>query len=71
MRKQPLRCTVKIKHLGPKLLAVRKRLGLSQSQLATRLTFEVNYGRISEYELGKRTPNILILLDYLALRNPY
>ena len=60
--------SVKIKQLAAKLRAVRKRLGLSQAQLALRITsFEIKYGRISDYELGKRTPNLLVLLDYSRL----
>lgn len=59
---------VEIKHLGAKLLAVRKHLGLSQCQLATRLTsFDVRCGRISTYERGYRVPNVLVLLDYARL----
>ena len=58
---------LKPKHLPAKLRAVRKHLGLSQSQLASRLSFDVENGRISDYELGKRQPNILILLDYARL----
>jgi transcriptional regulator with XRE-family HTH domain len=46
---------------------VRKHLGLSQSQLAAQLSFDVENGRISDYELGKRQPNVLILLDYARL----
>ena len=62
------RQTIKPKHLAAKLRAVRKHLGLSQSKLAARITsFEIEYGRVSEYERGKRTPNILILLDYARL----
>ena len=66
----PKRRTLKreLKHLGPKLLAVRKRLGLSQPQLAARLTsFDIEYGRISTYERGYRVPNVLVLLDYARL----
>ena len=59
-----MRHRAKPKHLSAKLRAVRKRLGLSQSQLAARLSFDVENGRISDYELGKRQPNVLILLDY-------
>lgn len=60
--------SVKLKHLAEKLRAIRKQLGLSQSQLAARITsFEIEYGRISDYELGKRTPNLLVLLDYARL----
>jgi transcriptional regulator with XRE-family HTH domain len=55
------------KHLPGKLRALRKRLGLSQSQLAARLSFDVENGRISDYELGKRQPTVLILLDYARL----
>ena len=59
---------LKPKKLSAKLLAVRKHLGLSQSQLASRITsFEIEYGRISDYELGKRTPNLLVLFDYARL----
>lgn len=58
----------KPQHLAAKLRAVRKHLGLSQSQLASRITsFEIEYGRISDYELGKRTPNLLVLFDYARL----
>jgi uncharacterized coiled-coil DUF342 family protein len=39
----------KLEHLAAKLRAVRKYLGLSQSQLAARIQcFDVEYGRISE-----------------------
>lgn len=48
----------------PKLLAIRKRLGLSQSQLAKRLEFKVSYARVSEYEHGIRIPSLLVLLRY-------
>lgn len=52
----------------PKLRAVRKHLGLSQSQLAARIqSFDLDIGRISEYERGRRMPNLLILLDYARL----
>jgi transcriptional regulator with XRE-family HTH domain len=58
---------VKPKYLPAKLRTVRQHLGLSQSQLAARLSFDVENGRISDYELGKRQPNILLLLDYARL----
>ena len=58
---------VRIEHLPAKLRAVRKHLGLSQSQLAARLRFKPHYGRVSEYERGKRMPNLLTLLDYARL----
>jgi transcriptional regulator with XRE-family HTH domain len=61
------RRTVKFEHLPAKLLAVRKNLSLSQSQLTARLRITPHYGRISEYERAKRTPSILTLLDYSNL----
>lgn len=64
----PKRRSVKIENLPAKLRAVRKHLGLSQSQLAARLrTYDLHYNRVSEYERGKRTPNLLVLLDYAQL----
>lgn len=47
-----------------KVLAIRRKLGLSQSQLAGRINPGMYYGRISDYELGKRVPTILTLLAY-------
>lgn len=67
-----MRHRAKPKHLSAKLRSVRKHLGLSQSQVAARLSFDVENGRISDYELGKRTPNVLLLLDYASPRwNPH
>jgi transcriptional regulator with XRE-family HTH domain len=63
-----MRHRVKIQHLPAKLRAVRKHLGLSQSKFAARITsFDLDIGRVSDYERGKRTPNLLILLDYARL----
>ena len=53
--------------VAEKVRAIRRTLGLSQAQLADRLSLEIHYGRISDYELGKRIPNLLILLDYARL----
>ena len=52
------------KRIGPKVLAIRRRLGLSQMQMKDRINFSGDYGRISDYELGKRVPTILTLLAY-------
>lgn len=52
------------KRLAEKLLAVRKRLGLSQSQLVRRIDPQMFYGRISEFETGRRFPPIHVLLAY-------
>jgi transcriptional regulator with XRE-family HTH domain len=55
------------KRLAEKLLAVRRRLNLSQSQLARRIDPHIHYGRVSEWESGKRHPGVLILLAYAHL----
>lgn len=50
--------------IGEKVFAIRRHLGLSQAQMKHRINFPGNYGRISDYELGKRVPTILTLLAY-------
>ena len=62
-----MRPKFKIEHLPAKLLAVRKHLGFSQSQLARQLAFEPSYNRVSEYERGKRQPSLRVLLSYARL----
>lgn len=52
------------KRLAEKLLAIRQRLGLSQTEMKRRPDFDGHYGRISEYELGRRQPSVLVLLAY-------
>ena len=58
-RPKPLR-------LAEKLLQIRKALGLSQTQMLARMGLEdsMHYGRISEYEQGKREPTLMTLLAY-------
>ena len=53
-------------NLAKKLRQIRLALGFSQSELLTRLDAEelMHYGRISDYELGKREPALWILLAY-------
>jgi|KBSSwiStaDraftv2_1062776.scaffolds.fasta_scaffold168956_4 Predicted transcriptional regulators len=53
-------------NLAKKLRQIRRVLGLSQSELLRRLDAEdlMHYGRISDYELGKREPSLWILLAY-------
>lgn len=58
--------------LPAKLLAVREVFNASQNQIADALSVEVaafnlNCGRISEYEHNKREPNMLVLLAYARL----
>lgn len=54
----------KPKKLASKLKVIRQRLGLSQTEMKERLKFAGHYGRISEYELGKRQPSVTTLLLY-------
>jgi transcriptional regulator with XRE-family HTH domain len=54
----------KPKHLRTKLLAVRKHMNLSQSQMVKRLGLDIHYGRVSEFERGIRFPPIYVLLAY-------
>jgi transcriptional regulator with XRE-family HTH domain len=52
------------KRIGPKLRAVRNKLELSQTQMMHLLGIKCCYTRISEFERGKRQPNLLTLLAY-------
>lgn len=61
------RTKLRLENLPAKLRAVRQHLGLSQSQFAARLTLTPHYGRVSEYERGRRIPSLLTLLDYARL----
>lgn len=53
-------------NLAKKLRQIRHVLGLSQSELVRQLDPEekMHYGRISEFELGKREPSLRVLLAY-------
>ena len=57
MREKPQR-------IASKLKAIRERLGVSQTGMKRLLNFKGAYGRISEFELGKRQPTIPVLLSY-------
>jgi transcriptional regulator with XRE-family HTH domain len=52
--------------LAEKLLQIRVGLGLSQTQMLRQLEMEerLHYGRISEYESGKREPTLMTVLQY-------
>lgn len=56
------------RNLGPKLLQIRKALGLTQLQMSRQLAAErslqTSRSRISEYESGAREPPLAILLAY-------
>ncbi|HET8782098.1 MAG TPA: helix-turn-helix transcriptional regulator [Pyrinomonadaceae bacterium] len=53
-------------NLASKLRQLRHGLGLSQSQMVRLLDAEeiMQYGRISEYERGRREPSLWVLLAY-------
>ena len=53
-------------NLAKKLRQIRLALSLSQSEMLRFLDAEelMHYGRISDYELGKREPALWILLAY-------
>ena len=55
--------------LAEKLLQIRNALGLSQTELWKRLGVEdqIPYTRISDYELDKSEPTLMILLQYSRL----
>ncbi len=54
------------KRLAKKLLEIRKKLGLSQSEMLSALGFskEMDYRRISEFERGTTEPHLLVVLQY-------
>jgi transcriptional regulator with XRE-family HTH domain len=57
----------KPKRLGKKLLAIRTQLNLSQTQMAKALRLEVHYSAVSNFELGTREPDLLVVLRYARL----
>ena len=50
--------------LPAKLLAIRQHLGVSQTQMIKLLESDLAYSRISEWEIGRREPNLMLLLQY-------
>lgn len=55
------------KKLGRKLLAIRKRLGMSQTKMSKALGLKVHYSAVSNFELGTREPDLIIVLKYARL----
>src|SRR5687768_5436852 len=55
--------------LAEKLRQVRTNLGLSQTELHKRLGVEedIPYTRISDYELDKNEPSLIVLLEYARI----
>lgn len=61
-RRRPVR-------LAEKLLQIRSALGISQTEMHRRLDVEdeIPYTRISDYELDKSEPTLMIILRYARL----
>ena len=57
------------KRLGEKLRRIRDALGLSQTEMLRRLGYEeeIWYTQVSAYELGRREPPLVVLLEYARL----
>lgn len=55
------------KRLARKLLAIRKRLNVSQPEMANLLELKISYTAVSGFERGKREPDLLVLLKYARL----
>jgi transcriptional regulator with XRE-family HTH domain len=50
--------------IAPKLKAIRERLGVSQTGMKQLMNYKGHYGRISEFETGRRMPPVKVLLSY-------
>ena len=50
------------KRLARKLLAIRDRLEVSQTEMARLLELKQTYTVVSSYESGRREPDLIILL---------
>jgi transcriptional regulator with XRE-family HTH domain len=55
------------KKLPRKLLAIRKALGMSQTEMAKALKLTTAYTSVSGFERGKREPDLITLLYYSKL----
>lgn len=57
----------KPKKLGRKLLAIRTQLEMSQTEMCKALDLSVHYSAVSNFELGTREPDLIVLLRYARL----
>ena len=57
----------KPKKLSQKLLAIRQRLNMSQTEMARALQLKVHYSAVSNFELGTREPDLIVVLRYSRL----
>jgi transcriptional regulator with XRE-family HTH domain len=53
--------------LAEKLLAIRSKLGVSQIEMAKLLKAEKDYRHLTEWERGRREPNLSLILKYARL----
>ena len=53
--------------LSEKLLAIRKSLNMSQTEMARALELKVHYSAVSNFELGTREPDLIVVLCYSRL----
>ena len=53
--------------LSHKLLAIRKGLRMSQTEMARALGLTVHYSAVSNFELGTREPDLLVVMRYARL----
>lgn len=58
---------VTTRDLPKKLTAVRRRLGLTQTQMANRIALEVSPAHVAEFESGFTEPELNIILAYCEL----
>jgi transcriptional regulator with XRE-family HTH domain len=67
------RARMRPKRLAEKLLQIRNALGLSQTEMLSRLGFDdvLSYHRISNYELGTGEPPLIVLLQYARVAGVY
>ena len=63
----------KPKRLAEKLVQIRMALGVSQSEILKRLDVEdfSDAKRISDYEIGKSEPPLIVLLRYARVAGVY
>ena len=58
----------KPRNLARKLHKIRvELLGLSQSEMARALGLQIHYAAVSNYELGTREPDLMVVLTYARL----
>lgn len=59
----------KPQRLAAKLLQIREHLGIGQIKMARLIDPDISPSRVSEYEIGRREPNAMFLLQYARAAN--